>query len=93
MCSLSTRLQVTTHHIRTSKEVQHTVDLQAVVFWNSLIEKLSSAIECFTCVTVKNLTVDIFKSSHLHIFLVQCLKVEPIAMKDKLFVFGFRLLG
>lgn len=32
MCSLSTRLQVTTHHIRTNEEVHHTVDLQAVGF-------------------------------------------------------------
>lgn len=32
MCSLSIRLQVTTHHIRTNKEVHHTVDLQAVAF-------------------------------------------------------------
>lgn len=66
MCSLSTRLQVTTHHIRTSRDVHYTVDLQAPAFGTGCLRYVLCYLMLHTHVQL-SLTVDIFKPSHPHI--------------------------
>lgn len=78
MCSFSTRLQVTTHHIRSNEEAHHTVDLQAVAYEIVLRKYVLCYLMLHTHVQL-NLTVDILKPSHLHIFPVLYLQVELIS--------------